>query len=147
SNAFQKQLLSMQDGFSACQQSLMPSWPEELFTLSIFSQENWEHFQAVDSIITPHFSSCPRRHISAIRQGFRVWWRKEEGSGYAVYLTHDLSMLRLIETFCESTPQLILMIYVMLRTNKARTVQCESHFSLKLLPAQADNRTQQIPQR
>ncbi|XP_070841057.1 XK-related protein 8-like [Chaetodon trifascialis] len=63
------------------------------------------------------------RHISAIRQGFRVWWRKQEGSEYAVYLTHDLSMLRLIETFCESAPQLILMIYVMLRTNKARTVQ------------------------
>ncbi|XP_058475514.1 XK-related protein 8.3 [Solea solea] len=63
------------------------------------------------------------RHISAIRQGFRVWWRKAEGSEYAVYLTHDLSMLRLIETFCESAPQLTLMIYVMLRTNKARTVQ------------------------
>lgn len=68
------------------------------------------------------------RHISAIRQGFRVWWRKEEGSEYAVYLIHDLSMLRLIETFCESAPQLTLMIYVILRTNKARTVQCE--FSL-----------------
>lgn len=63
------------------------------------------------------------RHISAIRQGFRVWWRKQEGSEYAVYLTHDLSMLRLIETFCESAPQLTLMIYVMLHTNKARTVQ------------------------
>ncbi|GLD59339.1 XK-related protein 8 [Lates japonicus] len=63
------------------------------------------------------------RHISAIRQGFRVWWHKEEGSEYAVYLTHDLSMLRLIETFCESAPQLTLMIYVMLCTNKARTVQ------------------------
>ncbi|XP_033980406.1 XK-related protein 8.3 isoform X2 [Trematomus bernacchii] len=63
------------------------------------------------------------RHISAIRQGFRVWWRKVEGSEYAVYLTHDLSMLRLIETFCESAPQLTLMIYVMLQTNKARTVQ------------------------
>ncbi|KAK1879848.1 XK-related protein 8 [Dissostichus eleginoides] len=63
------------------------------------------------------------RHISAIRQGFRVWWRKAEGSEYAVYLTHDLSMLRLIETFCESAPQLTLMIYVMLQTNKARTVQ------------------------
>lgn len=67
----------------------------------------------------------PRRHISAIRQGFRVWWKKQEGSEYAVYLTHDLSMLRLIETFCESAPQLTLMIYVMLCTNKARTVQCE----------------------
>ncbi|XP_053718772.1 XK-related protein 8-like [Synchiropus splendidus] len=63
------------------------------------------------------------RHISAIRQGFKVWWRKEEGSEYAVYLTHDLSMLRLIETFCESAPQLTLMIYVMLCTNRARAVQ------------------------
>lgn len=34
-------------------------------------------------------------------------------------------MLRLIETFSESAPQLTLMIYVMLCTNKARTVQCE----------------------
>lgn len=66
-----------------------------------------------------------RRHISAIRQGFRVWWRQQEGSEYAVYLTHDLSMLRLIETFSESAPQLTLMIHVMLCTNKARTVQCE----------------------
>lgn len=63
------------------------------------------------------------RHISAIRQGFKVWWKKESGSEYAVYLTHDLSMLRLIETFCESAPQLTLMIYVILRTNRARTVQ------------------------
>ncbi|KAK7898214.1 hypothetical protein WMY93_019067 [Mugilogobius chulae] len=63
------------------------------------------------------------RHFWVIWQGFRVWWRKEDGSEYAVYLTHDLSMLRLIETFCESAPQLTLMIYVMLQTNKARTVQ------------------------
>ncbi|XP_029918761.1 XK-related protein 8.3 [Myripristis murdjan] len=66
------------------------------------------------------------RHISAIWQGFRVWWRKEQGSEYAIYLTHDLSMLRLIETFCESAPQLTLMTYIMLHTNKARTVQCVS---------------------
>uniref|UniRef100_G3NCR0 XK-related protein n=1 Tax=Gasterosteus aculeatus aculeatus TaxID=481459 RepID=G3NCR0_GASAC len=63
------------------------------------------------------------RHISAIRQGFRVWWRKEKGSEYAIYQTHDLSMLRLIETFSESAPQLTLMIYVMLHTHKARAVQ------------------------
>lgn len=74
---------------------------------------------------SPLLWSWPRRHISAIRQGFRVWWRKEEGSEYAVYLTHDLSMLRLIETFSESAPQLTLMVYVMLSTNKARAVQCE----------------------
>ncbi|KAJ3609711.1 hypothetical protein NHX12_024222 [Muraenolepis orangiensis] len=63
------------------------------------------------------------RHISAIWQGFRVWWRGDPGSGYAVYLTHDLSMLRLIETFCESAPQLTLMTYIMLHTHQARTVQ------------------------
>ncbi|XP_043072993.1 XK-related protein 8.3 [Puntigrus tetrazona] len=63
------------------------------------------------------------RHVSAIWQGFRVWWRKGCGSEYAVYLTHDLSMLRLIETFCESAPQLTLMIYIMLRSNHARLVQ------------------------
>lgn len=43
-------------------------------------------------------------------------------------------MLRLIETFCESAPQLTLMIYVMLCTNKARAVQCEFLFKLNLLP-------------
>ncbi|KAK9957212.1 hypothetical protein ABG768_011476 [Culter alburnus] len=66
------------------------------------------------------------RHLSAIWQGFRVWWRGGSGSEYAVYLTHDLSMLRLIETFCESAPQLTLMMYIMLRNNHARMVQCVS---------------------
>ncbi|KAK7124776.1 hypothetical protein R3I94_018984 [Phoxinus phoxinus] len=66
------------------------------------------------------------RHVSAIWQGFRVWWRGGSGSEFAVYLTHDLSMLRLIETFCESAPQLTLMMYIMLRNNHARMVQCVS---------------------
>ncbi|XP_036421900.1 XK-related protein 8.3 [Colossoma macropomum] len=63
------------------------------------------------------------RHISAVWLGFCVWWRGEKGSEYAVYLTHDLSMLRLIETFCESAPQLSLMIYIMLHNSQARTIQ------------------------
>ncbi|XP_036371878.1 XK-related protein 8-like [Megalops cyprinoides] len=63
------------------------------------------------------------RHISAIKEGFQVWWQRKRGSEYAVYMTHDLSMLRLIETFCESAPQLTLMLYIMLRTNRARTMQ------------------------
>ncbi|XP_047014778.1 XK-related protein 8.3 isoform X2 [Ictalurus punctatus] len=63
------------------------------------------------------------RHVSAIWQGFCVWWRGEQGSEYAAYLTHDLSMLRLIETFCESIPQLALMIYIMIHSNHARTIQ------------------------
>ncbi|KAI7798720.1 hypothetical protein IRJ41_015040 [Triplophysa rosa] len=66
------------------------------------------------------------RHMSAIWQGFRVWRQGGTGSEYAVYMTHDLSMLRLIETFCESAPQLTLMMYIMLRSNHARMVQCVS---------------------
>ncbi|KAJ8334905.1 hypothetical protein SKAU_G00405440 [Synaphobranchus kaupii] len=63
------------------------------------------------------------RHVSAIKQGFQVWWRRKQGSEYAVYMTHDLSMLRLIESFCESVPQLTLMLYIMFHTNRAHTVQ------------------------
>ncbi|KAK2864753.1 hypothetical protein Q7C36_003907 [Tachysurus vachellii] len=63
------------------------------------------------------------RQVSAIWQGFCVWWRGEQGSEYTAYLTHDLSMLRLIETFCESTPQLSFMIYIMIVNNHARIVQ------------------------
>ncbi|XP_030202275.1 XK-related protein 8 [Gadus morhua] len=43
--------------------------------------------------------------------------RKErESENVAVYLSHDLSMLRLIEAFSESAPQLVLMLTVMLQT-------------------------------
>ncbi|KAF5892412.1 XK-related protein 8-like, partial [Clarias magur] len=63
------------------------------------------------------------RLVSGVWQGFCVWWRRQPGSEYATYLTHDLSMLRLIETFCESAPQLSLMIYIMIYNNHARTIQ------------------------
>ncbi|KAM9737329.1 XK-related protein 8.3 [Menidia menidia] len=66
------------------------------------------------------------RHVWAIRQGFRVWWRQSGGSEYAVYLSHDLSMLRLIETFSESAPQLVLMASFMLRSHRGRPVQLVS---------------------
>uniref|UniRef100_A0A4W6EG42 XK-related protein n=1 Tax=Lates calcarifer TaxID=8187 RepID=A0A4W6EG42_LATCA len=38
--------------------------------------------------------------------------------GFAVYLSHDLAMLRIIETFSESTPQLVLMLTIMLQKRK-----------------------------
>ncbi|XP_061117221.1 XK-related protein 8-like [Conger conger] len=73
------------------------------------------------------------RHVSAIEQGFGVWWWGEQAS-YAAYVTHDLSMLRLLEAFCESAPQLTLLLYIILRTGHARTMQsvsvCASSFSV-----------------
>ncbi|KAG7469157.1 hypothetical protein MATL_G00125990 [Megalops atlanticus] len=38
--------------------------------------------------------------------------------GLAVYHTHDLSMLRLFETFLESAPQLVLMIYIIVHNGE-----------------------------
>lgn len=59
--------------------------------------------------------------------GFRVC-RMEAATeiqrGYALFLSHDISLLRLFETFLESAPQLILVLYIIIRTNKAETFQC-----------------------
>ncbi|XP_041096470.1 XK-related protein 8-like isoform X1 [Polyodon spathula] len=66
------------------------------------------------------------RYVTAIEQGFHVWWKKRNEPGHAIYLTHDLSMLRLFEAFSESTPQLTLMLYIIIHNNKAETFQCVS---------------------
>ncbi|XP_077404094.1 XK-related protein 8-like [Vanacampus margaritifer] len=42
--------------------------------------------------------------------------------GSAVYLTHDLSMLRLFEAFSESAPQLVLMLTIMLQQGQLDTL-------------------------
>ncbi|XP_071385053.1 XK-related protein 8-like [Centroberyx affinis] len=44
--------------------------------------------------------------------------RSRDPEGVVVYLSHDLSMLRLIETFSESAPQLVLMLAIILRRGK-----------------------------
>lgn len=41
------------------------------------------------------------------------------------FLCHDISMLHLFETFLENTPQLTLLLYVILQTNKAEPSQGE----------------------
>ncbi|KAI1894952.1 hypothetical protein AGOR_G00121060 [Albula goreensis] len=66
------------------------------------------------------------RHISAVEQGFSVWWRGRQDTEYAAYVTHDLSMLRLMEAFCESAPQLVLLLYIILHSGHARPIQCVS---------------------
>ena len=66
-----------------------------------------------------------RRHASAIELGFCVWWWKR-APDYAAYVTHDLSMLRLLEAFCESAPQLTLLLYIILQSGHAPPAQCAS---------------------
>ncbi|XP_067386874.1 XK-related protein 8 [Emydura macquarii macquarii] len=66
------------------------------------------------------------RCFRALRVGWRVCREEnapEEERGLAVFLSHDISMLRLFETFLESTPQLTLVLTIILHTNKAEPFQ------------------------
>lgn len=42
--------------------------------------------------------------------------------GFAVYLSHDLSLLRLLETFSEGAPQFVLMLTLILQQGQLDTV-------------------------
>ncbi|XP_023262037.1 XK-related protein 8-like [Seriola lalandi dorsalis] len=54
------------------------------------------------------------RHAGVVEVSIRSFCTKMT-EGCAVYLSHDLSMLRLIETFSESSPQLVLMLTIILQ--------------------------------
>ncbi|XP_066494614.1 XK-related protein 8 [Tiliqua scincoides] len=66
------------------------------------------------------------RCLHVLKVGFHVC-RMEAATeiqrGYAVFLSHDISLLRLFETFLESAPQLTLVLYIIFRTSKAETFQ------------------------
>lgn len=51
--------------------------------------------------------------------------KEEDGEeqSHMAFLCHDISMLRLFETFLENTPQLTLLLCVILQTNKAEPSQ------------------------
>lgn len=65
------------------------------------------------------------RYISTVWQGVRLWCIGGLSADFVVYMDHDISMLRLIKTFCEGTPQLILMIYILLHDGHVGTFQCK----------------------
>ncbi|NXO26812.1 XKR8 protein, partial [Cisticola juncidis] len=53
------------------------------------------------------------RCLRALRVGWRVCWAKadeEDEQRHMAFLSHDISMLRLFETFLENTPQLTLLL-------------------------------------
>ncbi|XP_025046376.2 XK-related protein 8 [Pelodiscus sinensis] len=65
------------------------------------------------------------RCLHVLRVGWRVC-RQEAAPKerhYAVFLSHDISMLRLFETFLESAPQLTLAVAIVLHTNKLEPFQ------------------------
>ncbi|XP_053189922.1 XK-related protein 8-like [Scomber japonicus] len=56
------------------------------------------------------------RHAGVVEMSLRRFFSKERDSeGLAAHLSHDLSLLRLIETFSESSPQLVLMLTLTLQ--------------------------------
>lgn len=76
----------------------------------------------------PQHCLCLRRCLHALRVGWKLCTAKaedEEQQQHMAFLSHDISMLRLFETFLENAPQLTLLLYVILRTNKAEPSQCE----------------------
>ncbi|NXG73518.1 XKR8 protein, partial [Baryphthengus martii] len=67
----------------------------------------------------------PHRCLHALKVGWKVCWTKaeEEEQSRMAFLSHDISMLRLFETFLENTPQLTLLLYVILQTKQAEPSQ------------------------
>lgn len=72
-------------------------------------------FQTVMGFLLSRCFLC--RHAGVVEMSVRSLCGKRGGSssGYAVYLTHDLNMLRLIEIFSESAPQVVLMLTILLQ--------------------------------
>ncbi|XP_013927101.1 PREDICTED: XK-related protein 8 [Thamnophis sirtalis] len=80
------------------------------------------------SFIISNFAFCVALHrcLCVLKVGFQVCNKEnatEKDQASAIFLSHDVSLLRLFEAFLESAPQLILVIYIILRTNQAEIFQ------------------------
>ncbi|XP_078123026.1 XK-related protein 8-like [Sander vitreus] len=63
------------------------------------------------------------RHAGVVEMSLRSFFSKiNNPEGFAVYMCHDLSMLRLIETFSESAPQLVLMLTIIMQRGEFNLV-------------------------
>lgn len=70
---------------------------------------------------------CLCRCVHAVKVGWQVCKPgvTEEEKAYVLFLSHDISMLRLFETFLETAPQLTFVLYVILQTNEIELFQGE----------------------
>lgn len=78
----------------------------------------------------------PRRYIRTLYLGIMSRRQKEHQRRWywaMMFEYADVNMLRLLETFLESAPQLVLQLCIMIRENRAETLQCRwsAGYSLK----------------
>lgn len=76
---------------------------------------------------TGHLCALPRC-LHGIHQGLSMCYQEvpsECDLSYADFLSLDISMLRLFESFLEATPQLTLVLAIVLQSGQAEYYQCE----------------------
>lgn len=74
----------------------------------------------------------PRRYIRTMYLGIQSHRQKENQRRFywaMMYEYADVNMLRLLETFLESAPQLVLQLCIMIQSNRAEWLQCKGAHS------------------
>lgn len=77
-----------------------------------------------------HSGAC--RYIRTLYLGIMSRRQKEHQRRWywaMMFEYADVNMLRLLETFLESAPQLVLQLSIMIQENRAETLQCRCLFS------------------
>lgn len=86
--------------------------------------------------VLPRFLQGLQQGLSMLRQELPT----ESDLAYADFLSLDISMLRLFESFLEATPQLTLVLAIILQSGNSEYYQCEcwaSDYPLGSLPVSA----------
>ena len=83
-----------------------------------------------------------RRYIRTMYLGIQSHRQKENQRRFywaMMYEYADVNMLRLLETFLESAPQLVLQLCIMIQSNKAEWLQCKGFSTSSIRAAQESN--------
>lgn len=84
----------------------------------------------------------PHRYIRTMYLGIQSQRQKEHQRRFywaMMYEYADVNMLRLLETFLESAPQLVLQLCIMIQKNSAETLPCECLPSSSPVPPSSPN--------